>query len=316
MVSGISKEIICRELIKNGYSVDNGAHVYDIADRSFRYINIKMAKAFLKLRVHPRYKTTIIDTEIKLLKQYCAGFFKGLENSPFNLIDISCVDGTKAKVIASILPKDMKIRYCPVSVNDYLIKLSLENIKKENFSNIIDYAPRVSNDFESLDQVGTALRNVIYQKNVFLLLDSFLASFEINDYLFRLSQSMLPDDLLLVGNGIRKGDRFANLETYKHHLFNEWLNNLIYKLDFNDNEVEYNVRFTNNRLEIYYKIKTDKIISYEKNNIEFKKGDEIIVAFQYKLYANELRDFCDMYFDNVELMKDPTEEYALVLCRR
>ena len=88
------------------------------------------------------------------------------------------------------------------------------------------------------------------------------------------------------------------------------------ELGFKDKEVEYNARFAHNRLEAYYKIKVNKTIEQKNKKVQLEKGDEIIVAFQYKLYADELRDFCDMYFDNVELIKDPEEEYALVFCKR
>ena len=312
----IYKEVLLKELIKNGYALSNGIKVWDISKRTFRYISKEMAQAFLKLEEHPRYKANIIDTEIKLLKENASEFLKSLKNEPFNLIDVSCTEGIKAKEIINSLPKNMKIRYCPSCVNEFLVGLSLKNIKKENFSNIVDYAQSVTNDFESFDQVGAALRNTTYQKNAYLLLGSLLASFEINDYLFKLSQSMFPGDLLIIGNGIRKGERFTNLETYKHPLFNDWLIHLMRDLGFKDNEVKYNARFANNRLEAYYTVNIDKILEYENRKIKFKKGDEIIVAFQYKLYAKELEDFCDMYFDNVKLIQDSQEEYALVMCKK
>ena len=312
----ITKDILIKELIKNGPAKQNGVNVWDISKRTFRYVSKEMAESFLKLQEHSRYKATIIDTEIKLLKENASEFLKGLKDAPFNLIDVSCTEGTKAKIIIDSLPKTMKIRYCPACVNEFLVGLSLEKIKKENSPNIVDYAPRVTRDFESFDEVGAALRNTTYQKNVYLLLGSLLASFEINDYLFKLSQSMLPGDLLIIGNGIRKGERFANLETYQQPIFNNWLIHLMKNLGFKDGEVKYNARFANNRLEAYYKINTSKILEYENKKIELKKNDEVIVAFQYKLYAKELRDFCDMYFDNIKLVQDVQEEYALVMCKK
>ncbi len=311
-----SQDGLLKEIIRNGYSIQNDKRVWNLAKKCFRYINPEMANSFLKLQKYPRYKATIIDTEIKLLREHIPNFLKDIKKEQFNLIDTSCIDGFKAKVIINALPKNTRLRYCPVSVSEYLVDLSLKNVKKENFSNIVDFAPRIIKDFENVDDVGAALRNNKYQKNIFLLLSSFLASFEINDYLFRLSQSMLPGDILILGNGIRTGLRFTHLETYQHPLFNDWLIHIMRQLGFKEDEVEYNARFANNRLEGYYKIKVDKKIPYEKKNIVFKKNDEVIVAFQYKLYENELRDFCDMYFDNVELVKDTENEYALIFCKR
>lgn len=312
----LTKEILIKELIKNGHSVENGVNVWDISNRSFRYINKEMAEAYLKLKDHPRYKATVTDTEIKLLKETMPTLIKCTENCEFNLIEMGCTDGEKAMALIKDFPKNTKLRYCPVNVNEYLVNLSFENVKKEKFLNVVEYAPRITKDFQGIGEVGAALRNSKYQKNVFLILGSLISSFDINDYLFSLSQAMLPGDLLLIGNGIRKGERFANLQTYQNPMFNEWLIHLMRELGFKDNEVEYNARFAHNRLEAYYKIKTNKIIEEENKRIEMKKGDEIVVAFQSKLYAKELRDFCDMYFDEVKLKSDPEEEYAIVLCKK
>lgn len=310
------RSILFKELIKNGHAESNGSKVWDISRRYLRYINPEMAKAFLKIMEHPRYKATIIDIELRLLKENIAKFFKDIGEAPFNLIDMSCTDGSKITTIANSLPKNFKMRYCPVSVNEYLVNLSLNNVKSKNFGNIIDYAPRLAKDFESLDEIGAALRNSTYQRNVLLLLSSFLSSFDINDYLFRLSQSMLPGDILIIGNGIRKGERFVNLETYENPIFNDWLIHLMKQLGFNENEVSYNARFANNRLEAYYKVNKDKALIYENKKLNFSKGDEIIVAFQHKLYAKELNTFCDMYFDKIKLVKDKDEEYSLVFCTK
>lgn len=310
------KGTLLKEIIKHGYSKENDSRIWNIGDRSFRYINKEMALAFLKLRDHPRYKATITEIEIKLLQSHIQEFLKNIGDYEFNLIEMGCVDGTKAKIIINSLDKKTKFRYCPINVNEYLVRLTTENIKKESFPNILDYAPRIAKNFESLDQIGPALRNSKYQKNVFLLLGSSIASFDINHYLFRLSQSMLPGDILIIGNGIRTGPRLANLETYQHHAFNDWLIHLMRELGFKDEEVEYNARFENNRLETYYTIKTDKIIGHEKTQLELKKGDKIIVSFLYKYYDNELKDFCEMYFDKVEIVKDESNEYALIKCER
>ena len=87
-------------------------------------------------------------------------------------------------------------------------------------------------------------------------------------------------------------------------------------LGFKDEEVEYNARFAHNRLEGCYKIKVDKTFDYEKRKIELKKGDNILVTFQYKFYEQELKDFCKMYFDTVNLVKDPINEYVLIACKK
>ncbi len=312
----VIKQAILKELVKNGYSEENGSKVWSIANTSLWFITPEMSRAFLKLRDVPRYRETIIETEIKLLEENIASFLESMKNVKFNLIDMNCGNGEKAKRLIQKLPQTMKFRYCPVCINGCLAELSSESVKKENFTHITEHAQRVSQNYETMGEIGAALRNSTYQKNVILFLGSLLSSFEINDHLFKLSQTMLPGDLLIIGNGIRTGQRFNNLETYKHPVFNEWFIHLMRLLGFKDEEVEVNTRFAHNRLEGFYTIKTNKTLHYEGKEINIKEGDKIIVAFQYKLYENELKDFCNMYFDKVDLKKDSQNEYALVLCKK
>jgi uncharacterized SAM-dependent methyltransferase len=311
-----TKEMAFRKLIKNGYSKAGDGKVWDIADMSMLYSTPEMAKGFLKLREHPRYRATVMDIEVGLLKKYSADFLKCVEDCKFNLIDMGCSDGMKAKALIGSLKKSMQFRYCPVSVSKHFVDLATENIKKENFGNIFRYSPRVSPSFIGMEHVGAALRNSEYQKNVFLLLGSVLGGFQINDYLFRLSSSMFPGDVLIIGNGIRKGERFVNLDSYKSSIFHQWFVHLLLELGFKEDEIEYDARFGNNRVEGFYKIKTEKVIESGRNQVHFKKGDEIVVATLYKYFEKELEDFCKMYFSEVKLIRDSEEEYALVFCKK
>ena len=99
-------------------------------------------------------------------------------------------------------------------------------------------------------------------------------------------------------------------------MFNEWTINIVKEIGFQENEVEFGARFANSRVEIFYKIKKDKELSYKNMKIEFKKDDEVIVGILYKYYEKELEEFCKMYFREVELVKDLENEYALVLCKK
>ena len=308
--------IIFKEIIKRGYAESDSGRVWDIANMSFLHLTSEMAKGYLNLKEHPRYKATVVDIEIDLLKKHSANFLKCVENCQFNLIDFGCSDGLKAKVVIESLSKEMKFRYCPVSVNKYSVDLAFENVKKGDYENVKDYAPRVSDSLRTIGEIGSALRNSRYQKNVTLLLGSLLGSFQINHYLFGLSRSMFPGDVLIIGNGVRKGERFANLETYKHPIFHNWFVHLLKELGFTEEEIEYDARFNNDRVEGFYKIKVDKEIESEGNKIQFKKGDEVIVAVVYKYYEKELEKFCKMYFPEVRLVSDVEKESALVFCRR
>lgn len=310
------KELIFKELVKNGYfQHKDGRKVWEAANRSFLYATIELAKSFLRLENHPRYKKTVIDSETNLLKENTKKFTEELKNENYNLIKVGCGNGEKTKVFLKELSGKGKLRFWPVNTNEYLVNIAVEKIKKAKFENIVEYHPQIA-CFESLNEIAKKAKNNKYKKNLILLLDSILASYEIHSYLFNLAQAMSKGDRLIIGNGIRVGERFANLENYNHPLFNEWMINIVKELGFSENEVEFGARFANSRVEIFYTIKEDKKLSHKNMKIEFKNGDEIIVGILYKYYEKELEEFCKMYFREVELVKDEDSEYALVLCKK
>ncbi|MEM4271948.1 MAG: L-histidine N(alpha)-methyltransferase, partial [Candidatus Pacearchaeota archaeon] len=123
-------------------------------------------------------------------------------------------------------------------------------------------------------------------------------------------------DFLIIGNGIRTGPRLVSLETYKAKPFDDWFFGVMKGLGFKRNEVEYDARFANSRIEMFYKIKVNKKINYLGHKIEFKKGDQIVVAILYKYYEDELFNYTKRYFRCVKLFKDPENEYALLVCKK
>ncbi|MEK7106317.1 MAG: L-histidine N(alpha)-methyltransferase, partial [Patescibacteria group bacterium] len=171
-------------------------------------------------------------------------------------------------------------------------------------------------DFKDFDDIIGALRSVDYQDNIVLLLGETLSHYDINELLHTLSEPMFSGDILIIGNGYRVGKRFVAIEKYKDSLFNEWFINIMRGLSFKDSEVEYDVRFANDRLEAFYKILADKTVSLGGKKVEFKKGDEVVVATQNKMFLDELKKFCKMYFSEVEILADEQKEYCLVVCKK
>ena len=307
--------IVFKELVKNGYSLRFGTRVWDIAKRDLLYMTPELSKGFLNLRNHERYKVNLIDREVDLLRVNSDKILVAIGDEAFNLIDVGCGDGLKANAFIESTCDKCKIRFCPVSNSRELVDLALKNVRDKKYPGVTGYKESVAN-FDALDEVISFVRNSDYQRNVILLLGSLIASFDINYYLRKASEAMLPGDVLLIGNGIRTGERFANLETYRASIFNEWFMHLMRELGFTDDEVEYDSRFANGRLEGFYRVKVDKKISYDGREREIRKGDEILAAYQYKYYSHELLDFCRMYFKDAELVCDPDNEHALVICKK
>jgi uncharacterized SAM-dependent methyltransferase len=309
----VASKLILDEMIKKGHSRKGTTRVWNVANTRLWYLTPELIQGYLNLEKYDYYKQNILQPEISLLKKNAKKIIKSIRSKSFNLIDIGCSDGSRAEILIKSAPKDVNIRYCAVGASPILMKRAadrIRNLKLRRVKEVKEY----STDILEADVLIPELRNGEYQKNVCLFLGSALSHFEINHFLFKLSKGMIPDEILIIGNGIRKGKNLANLYIYKDPIVDKWFVHIMKEIGFLDNEVEWDVRFENKRLEGFYKIKKDRDLKYKDKYLSFKNGDEILVGFQYKYFARELEKFCGMYFREVELDKDKNGEFALVNC--
>lgn len=310
------KEVLLKEIIKNGYEKPADKKVWDISNRSFLYLTPEVAKGFLNLMDYDVYKRKIFDVEMELLKNNSGKLIKKINaNESFNVIDVGCGNGEKAKEFIKKLDEKNTVRYCPIAPGDYIISVAAKNIKKAKIKNVVEMKHHKSN-YENVNEFAPLMRSGKFQKNIILVLGTILASYEINDFLFKLSNGMFKGDYAIIGNAVRRGERFVEIEKYKHQSFDKWFMPLMKALGFKKGEVEYDAKFRNNRMESFYKIKKDKKIKYDGKEINFRKGDEILVFKLYKYYPKELNKFLKMYFSEVKMVSDPEKEYALALCKK
>ncbi len=315
--SGEVNELIFREFVKNGFARNDGHKSWDVAKRRFLYLTPEQANSFLNLKSFDVYKKQIIEREIKLIHEHGKNIAENIGGEPFNLIDIFCGDGTKACEIIKLFPKNVKIRYCPVNASKYLIDIAISNVKAANLPNVIEFKPMLAQgDGQTLRYLDSNLKGGRFKRNVVIILGTVLASFQITEYLFEMSKDMSVEDFLIIGNGIRMGKRLVELGKYRAPQLGNWSIHLVSGLGLRDDEVEYDVRFGNSRVEMFFRILVDKTIKHDGKTLEFKKGDEILTMVLYKYYAKEFDKFCKMYFSNVNLWTDKDNGYALVMCNK
>ena len=308
-------ETIFKELIRRGYSIRGDTRVWDISDSKLWFLTPELSKGFVAVKdqMSP-YKKHVIEPEMKLLGENAKKLVELLGKNKFNLIDMGCGTGGRAKLLIENMPSNVKLRYCPVAMNNYFINSSSEKVKPLT-DKVSEVKPFIS-DFSDFDVIVGLIKGGEFQDNLVMMLGSRISHYEINEILFRLSSGMFKGDILVIGNGIREGERFVDLEKYRSPLFNEWFIHIMRGIDFKDDEAEYDARFENYRVEGFYRVKVDKTVEQKGRKIQFKKGDEIVVAVQYKFYENELKDFCKMYFCDIEVIKDSDSGYALFVCRK
>ena len=308
-------ETIFRELIRRGYSVSKGTRIWDISDSRLWYLTPELSRGFLKLKRYNPYRKNVVDREIKLIRKHAASIASMLHTKQFNLIDLGCGSGRKAEAFISRLPLNTKLRYCPVDISSSYISQATEKVRALR-SKKVTAIKSFTSDFKDLHEIAALLRSARYPHNLILLLGETISHYDINDFLFQLSRNMFKDDFIVIGNGIRRGKRLVALDKYRVPLFNEWFIHIMNALGFEESEVTYDARFSNGRVEGLYHVLADKTVMHRGKSVHFKKGDEVIIAIQYKYFPNELERFCKLYFNDVRLIPDSTKDYCLILCKK
>jgi uncharacterized SAM-dependent methyltransferase len=308
-------DLIFKELIKRGYSLEGKTRVWNIADSKLWYLTPEQAQAFLDLEHDKNYYKDVIQKEIDLINQHVDDMIKKLGKSPVNIIDLGCGDGKKAVLFIEHLKGKVPLRYCPIDISDYMVDKALENIKKVNAGEVVEFQWNIS-DFENLENIAHILRKGKYKNNLFLLLGNTLGNFEINELLYEIRSSMKEGDYLLIGNGLDNRNVEEILKSYNNNPVNEFLIKILTQVGFSHDDLEFGVRFANSRVELFYTVKADKFIYFQNKKIHFNKGDQILVSVSYKYESGDFRSFMQIYFDDVKFYVSNDDAYALVLCKK
>lgn len=315
-VNGVN-DLIFKELIKRGYSLEGNTRIWNIADSKLWYLTPEQAQAFLDLEKSEDYQKDIIQNEVNLIKTHRAKILEKIGEGHINLVDLGCGDGKKASLFIENLKTDKKkIRYCPIDISDYMVAKALNNIKEIDIGEVVEFQWNIS-DFENLENVAQLLRKDQYKENLFLLLGNTLGNFEINEILYEIRSSMREGDILVIGNGLNPGKNInETLKAYDNKFVDNYLSSILTQVGIKKEDMEFGARFKNNRVEIYYTIKKDIKIAFLDKKIYFNKGDQIVVAFSYKYNEDDFKGFMNIYFDDVNVFVSKDNSYALAVCKK
>jgi uncharacterized SAM-dependent methyltransferase len=307
-------DLIFKELIKRGYSLEGNTRVWNIADSKLWYLTPEQAQAFLDLEDEKAYKEEITQKEINLINNDLGEILKKF-HEPINIIDIGCGDGRKAAIFIEKL-KGKRVRYCPIDISSYMVSKALEKLKKiDAVEEVIEFQWNIS-DFENLENVANLLRQGDYKRNLLLLLGNTLGNFEINELLYEIRSSMKGGDLLLIGNGLDNRKPEEILKSYNTECFNKFSIYPLLQIGIKKEEVDFGVRFKNGRIESFYTLNTQKKVNFLGREVVFDKGDQIIVIVSYKYNKEDFISFLNLYFDEVNVKVSDDGSYALALCKK
>jgi len=312
--SGIN-DLIFKELLKRGYSLEGNTRVWNIADSKLWYITPQQAQSFLDLEKSEDYQKDVIQKETDLIEKNLDEITDMIKNKPVNIIDLGCGDGKKAVIFLSYLKDRTRLRYCPIDISSYMVEKAIQKISKMNVKEVVQLQWNIS-DFENLENVAILLRSEEYKNNYILLLGNTLGNFEIHEMLYGIRSSMKDNDFLLIGNGLDNRHPEEILRSYSNEDVNRFLVHLPIQLGLKKEDVSFGVRWQNSRVELYYTINKDKMIEFQGRRVSFNKGDQIIVSYSYKYDKDDFMSFLKMYFSDVRLFVSKDNSYALALCKK
>jgi len=314
----VVNDLIFKELVKRGYSLEGNTRVWNIADSKLWYLTSDQAQAYLDVEKSDKYKKDMIDPEIELLEEAIPKIKNSIVfGNEVTIVDIGCGDGKKAIVPIQILKESHnKIKYCPVDISAYMVERAIEKISKENsVDEIIDFQWNVS-DFENMENVTKLLRRG--GKELFMMfLGSTLGNFDPHDVLYALQNSMEFGDSLLIGVALSENIDPVEIErAYASKYSDHFLGYVLTELGFDREDIEFGARYRHSRVESYFKINKEKIIIFQDKEIRFNKGDQIIVAYSHKFDKKKLEGIVKLYFANYTFFINKEKTWALILCKK
>lgn len=312
-------DLIFKELIKRGYSLNGNTRIWNIADSKLWYLTPEQAQAFLDLEKDEDYQKDVIKKEMTLINENIDTILRMIDSDKINLMDLGCGDGKKAvmflKKIKSNKNSNTKVRYCPIDISGYMVEKALEKIKEADVEEIMKFQWNIS-DFENIENVASVLRFGDFKKNLILLLGNTLGNFEINELLYEIRSAMKEGDVLVIGNGLDSRNSSEILRAYNNSHLDNLLIKTITQLGIPSNKVKYGTRFANSRVEMYYTVLENHDINFLGRGIAFNKGDQILVAVSYKYSPENFKSFLKMYFNKTEIIISEDKSYALAICKK
>lgn len=312
-------DLIFKELIKRGYSLEGNTRIWNIADSKLWYLTPEQAQAYLDLDSSKDYREATGQKQgEEMIDSFAKEILSFMGDTPFNLVDLGCGNGKKAESLINHLKEikqEIKVRYCPIDISGHMVEEAIETFKKRD-EEILELQYNIS-DFDNLRNITPLLKKEEYKKNLIILLGNTLGNFEINELLYDIRTSMDKEDMLLLDMIADDGNQEKRANSYaQNERFNDWLIHVPLQLGLEESDVKIGARWNPPRIEVYYEIQKDKKIEFQGKNVQFNKGDQIIVVVGYKYNKEDLNSFLNMHFDYVDLKVSEDKSKIVAICTK
>jgi uncharacterized SAM-dependent methyltransferase len=312
-------DLIFKELIKRGYSLEGNTRVWNIADSKLWYLTPNQAQGYLDLEDTENFRKIASNAEFELLENFLSEMKHKIGHGAINLVDLGCGDGKKAAYIFEKFKKmdsNLKIRYCPIDISGYMVEKAIETFSDLDVEEVIEFKYNIS-DFENLENITPLLRKGDFKKNLFLLLGYTLGNFEINELLYEIRGAMNSDDVLVIVSGIahERWDEWVEFAKQNKKM-DFFFSHIPLQLGLSREDIEWGARIRNTRVEYYYTIRNDRVIEFQDKKVQFDKGDQIVVAVAYKHDKDDLMTYLNMHFNDVTVKTSKDKSTILAICKR
>lgn len=308
-------DLVFGELFKRGFELEGSTRVWSVEDSKLWYLTSRQAKGFLNASMQGKYKKSVFDKEVKLIKKHLREISSFIPENSCNIVDLGCGDGKKAALFIKEMSKNKKLRYCPIDISSYMVSKAAGTINEMNCAELLEFKWNIS-DFENLENITPLFREKGFEKHLMVLTGNTMGNFDCEDILSWVKNSMKKGDVLVIGNGLVGENKNKNAFDYKNRGLNEFLSETIRQIGLKKDDVEFNTRFNKKRVELFYTLKKDKTIRHAGKKVEFRKGDLIITGISYKYSKKELRKILLGFFSFVKIYSDEKNSYALAVCKK
>lgn len=311
-------DLIFKELLKRGYSLEGNTRVWNIADSKLWYLTPEQAEAYLDVEDSKSYQKLASGAEFELIENHVLEIKNQLPINHLNIVDLGCGDGQKAAhIIKKLSGSYVKIKYCPIDISGYMVSKAVKTVSNiPGVDEVVETQWNIS-DFENLGNITSLLNTDKDTRNLFLLLGYTLGNFEIHDLLYQIRSSMRDGDLLIIvtGVGSNKWDQWTKNQENNKKL-DAFFRHTPELLGLDDKNLKFGARLVNNRVEYYYTILQDKLITFQNKTVDFNQGDQIIVAVSYKHEKDDFISYLNMHFNEVSSFLSKDKATILALCKK
>lgn len=210
-------DLIFKELIKRGYSLEGNTRVWNIADSKLWYLTSKQAQAYLDLERSKDYSKQLFKAELDMLKKHMPEISEKSSQRKRCQHNRHRLRRRRKKAIIPIdvLHKKIQIRYCPVDISSYMVSKAIKRASKLEKGEVVHLRWNIS-DFDNVENIASLLRDNTYRQNLFLFLGDTLSNFEVHEVLYEIVEAMnTGQDYLVVGLSLNNKKPNELVKPYK-----------------------------------------------------------------------------------------------------